>query len=631
MGAPQGIRSSAMPSIELPAGRYLSCAFGVSPDAAGQTRALLMRNRFLASEGGVRPDVLSLGPTEDHEERRRILLERGLLSEDLGYRNVYEHYREHGWGDAEPIGELDDLSARRVGEETRADGSPWRILYRLPGTSRPMYDYLRDDGSPFLRISGFGVADRSSWSGTIQQVGPQGAVVGEFKSPGQWFRTWIRELCAGHEQAFVFIDSRFVVPHIVPIRARRIHVLYLMHNVHVLSPRRWDSEVHQVYGRVLARIDGMNAMVNLTERQRDDIARRRGRTTNMFVVPNPVDVPEPPPDLPPRDPNLVVVMARLEAQKRLRDAIAAMALVREKAPGARLEIYGDGSQRSFLEREIAKRGVGDAVFLRGFDPHAREVLWTASAFVMTSSFEGYPLSTLESMSRGCPVVSYDIKYGPREQITDGVEGFVVPAGDLDQLAARVVELLRSPELVGRMSAAARRRVQRYGPAEFTARWAGVIREAVALEPMRVRLDAVELELTRLRAVPPGRLRRGRDFAARRVPAAGRLELAGTLRIEAHVRRARLDTAELALDAIDDETGEVRGLPLTVAPAERALTFSARLRLGDIVGTGSVRLRLRLTWQNASWETDLSRPPGGEDEVSVSFGPDGRLALSRPAT
>ncbi len=55
---------------------------------------------------------------------------------------------------------------------------------------------------------------------------------------------------------------------------------------------------------------------------------------------------------------------------------------------------------------------------------------------MTSSFEGYPLATLESMSRGCPVVSYDIRYGPREQISDGVDGFLVPPGDIELLAQR---------------------------------------------------------------------------------------------------------------------------------------------------------------------------------------------------
>ncbi len=49
----------------------------------------------------------------------------------------------------------------------------------------------------------------------IQRIGADGAVVGEFGSVGQFFRRWIRDLVAGDERAFVFIDSRFVVPHLV--------------------------------------------------------------------------------------------------------------------------------------------------------------------------------------------------------------------------------------------------------------------------------------------------------------------------------------------------------------------------------------------------------------------------------
>ena len=113
---------------------------------AGQTRALLMRNRFLAGVGGVRPTVLALGGAPDYEERRQVLLERGLLSEDVGLLNIYDHYREHGWGDAEPGGEpRPDLGAP-VAEETRPDGSPWRTSYREPGTGRVVHEYLRDDG-----------------------------------------------------------------------------------------------------------------------------------------------------------------------------------------------------------------------------------------------------------------------------------------------------------------------------------------------------------------------------------------------------------------------------------------------------------------------------------------------------
>ena len=582
--------------IELPEGRYLSCAFAVSADAMGQTRALLMRNRFLAREAGVRPTVLAFGASPDYDERRRVLLERGLLSEHVSLLCIYDHYREHGWGDAAPEGELEDLSARKVAEDS------WRIAYRLP-EGRLVYDYLRADGTPYLRIPQFGTADKASWRATIHRIGPDGAPVGAFGSVGQWFRHFIREL-AGSERTFVFLDSRFLVPYLVPLRKRRIHVLYQMHNMHLEPPRRWDSTLHPVYRRVLARIDDMDAIVNLTERQRDDIAARRGRTSNMFVVPNPVDVPDPPSPPTARDPHRVVTMARLETQKRLMHAISAFARVVEAVPEARLDIYGEGSQRAKLQNEIERSGLTGSIALHGYDPHAREALWTASAFLMTSDYEGYPLSTLEAMSQGCPVVSYDIRYGPREQIDDGTDGFVVPEGDAAALADRVIELLRSPELVQRMSAAAREKVARYGPAEFVERWGQVIRAAVELEGDRTRIDDAAFELTRLRE------RRGA------------LELSGVLRVEG---RGALDAVRLRLDAVHD-TGEVVELPLEVERVDDGFGVAARIPLDDALPVAGVaRLRLRLTWHNSAWETEIAQPPDG---VAVSLGAGGVVQLVR---
>ena len=468
-----------------------------------------------------------------------MLLERGLLSEHVSLLNIYDHYREHGWGDDEPAGELEDLSGRRVAEEERPDGTPWRIGYRLPD-GRLVHDYLRADGTPYLRVPQFGVAEKAGPRTTIQPIGPDGAPVGEPGPLGQWFRRFIRELAG--ERTFVFLDSRFLVPYIVPLRTRGIHLLYQMHNMHLEPPRRWDSGMSQVYRRVLERIDGMDALVNLTERQSDDIAARRGRTTNMFVVPNPVDVPPLPDPLPERDPHLVVTMARLETQKRLMHAIAAFGRVVEAVPEARLDIYGEGSQRDKLQTAIERSGLTGSVTLRGYDPHAREALWSASAFLMTSDYEGYPLSTLEAMSQGCPVVSYDIRYGPREQIADGADGFVVPEGDEAALAERVVELLRSPELVRRMSAAAREKVSRFGPAEFVERWGQVIRATVELERSRTRIEEADFELTRLRT------RRGA------------LQLEGVVRVEV---RGKRDGARLRLDAVHEESGDVVELPLEV--------------------------------------------------------------------
>ena len=250
--------------------------------------------------------------------------------------------------------------------------------------------------------------------------------------------------------------------------------------------------------------------------------------------------------------------------------------------------------------------------LRGFDPEAREALWTSSAFLMTSAFEGYPLSTLESMSRGCPVVSYDIKYGPREQITDGVDGFLVPAGDTELLAQRVIELLRSPELVQRMSVAARERAARYGPAEFLAAWAGVVQATVEHKPLRTKLESVDLELSRLRLVsanPLARLvQRGPDFALGRVTTKRALELAGTLKVDGRSRKTGLDEVVVELAWIDAESGEVTELPLVAKLGEDELF---RLRATARVPAADARLRLRMTWRNQAWETDVVRLEDGE--------------------
>ena len=578
-----------MAEVVLPEGRYLSCALRVSLDAGGQTRALLLRNRNLA-RAGVRPDIVVLGAAPDHERRSQELLERGLLVDGIGMLNIYDHYRERGWGDVEPLDrELADLAPHRVREEEDAGGAPWRITYRVPGERYATYDYLRADGSPYLRIPAFGLAGGSRGRGPVLHIDPEGRIVREYKAAGQWFRRFIRELAEGQERTFVFVDSRYVVPHVVPVKARAVHSVYVMHNLHVLKPYRWDSEVNLAYTRVLKRVGEMDAMVTLTARQRDDIAERRGRTSNMFVVPNPVDLPPEPADPPERDPQRVTIMARLEPQKRLQDAIAAFEQVVQHVPDARLDIYGDGSRRAALQEEIDSRRLGSHVTLHGFDPEARDALWASSAFVLSSSFEGYPLSTLESMSRGCPVVSYDIKYGPREQITDGADGFLVPRGDVDALANRLVELLRSPELVARLSSAARETARHKGPDEFVADWARVLGSVVEQRLRRVQLRDVELETTQLRIARGGRLR-----------------FAGVLRIRARTRRAKLEAASVTLAAIDDGTGEVSELPLKVKVEDGELRLQTP---AGLLGRPSVpegaRLRLRLTWENATWETELT--------------------------
>ncbi|MEO5709940.1 MAG: glycosyltransferase [Nocardioidaceae bacterium] len=629
-----------MSSRELPAGRYLNCPVDLSPDAGGQTRAMLMRNRIFVTEGGVSPVVATFNARTDLVERRSVLLERGMLLPEISTPNIYDHYRHHAWdtddGDheddpAEPH-ELTDLSAHVIGEEFFPDGSPFRTVYRSEALDRNVHDYHRADGSTFLRIPSFVFKDPASWPGSIQRVSPDGNVSGEFKSLGQWFKRFVRHL-AGDERSFLFIDSRFSAQHLVPMRARNVHLVYVLHNIHVAPPRLWSSPMGDIYDRLIGKVGGIDAFVTLTARQQDDIAERRGRTSNLFVVPNPVDMPECDPDLPPRDPNRVTVVARLEKQKRLGHSIRAFAKAAEKVPTARLDIYGSGSQLSMLSELAEKHGVADAVTLHGHDPRARDALWSSSAFLMTSLFEGYPLSTLESLSHGCPVISYDIKYGPREQITDGVDGFLVPSGGIKPMAARIVEMLTNPELVETMSQAALDKARHHGHRRFLDEWTEVLDRAVELQPFRTQIDDIRLEVERLESVRSHG--RGRRSSVRSAPVLadrdGALRFEGVLHVAGHSRRSSLDDAEVTLAAVHIDTGLAVDVPLEVKRVGEGFRVSSTVRLDDVLGEDGalddVRLRLRFVWQNSAWDTLVGRPAASPPGVEVGYAPDASLRLN----
>ena len=246
-----------------------------------------------------------------------------------------------------------------------------------------------------------------------------------------------------------------------------------MHMSHVYHPRRWNSPQHPPARRTLEHLDRFGAYIVLTERQREDVETAYGHRSNLFVLPNPGRPVDPPSPLPARDPNLFVVIARLERVKRVDDAIRAFATVLAQAPRARLDIYGEGRQRAACQALIEELGLGDSVRLLGHQPHARDRLWEASGLLVTSRSEGFPLATLEALARGCPVVSYDIKYGPREQIDDGVTGFLAPSGDHVALANQCLRLLSSPDLVSRMGAAGQAHVRRDHD-QYVGKWGDIL-------------------------------------------------------------------------------------------------------------------------------------------------------------
>lgn len=161
----------------------------------------------------------------------------------------------------------------------------------------------------------------------------------------------------------------------------------------------------------------------------------------------------------PKDASLVGVVARLCDVKGQRELIDAVALL---GNGTRALVVGDdletgGAYREALERRAAERGVLDRVVFTGHRGDVPAILAALDVFVLPSWTEGLPLTVLEAMAHGRPVVATSVG-GTPELVEDGETGLLVPPRDPQRLADALRELLGDPERARQMGEAGRRRV-----------------------------------------------------------------------------------------------------------------------------------------------------------------------------
>jgi glycosyltransferase involved in cell wall biosynthesis len=156
----------------------------------------------------------------------------------------------------------------------------------------------------------------------------------------------------------------------------------------------------------------------------------------------------------------VVMTARFVEQKDQETLFAALKLL-EDEPWS-LELIGDGPLLEGFKKRATDWGWGQRVNFSGQVKDVPDRLDAADVFVLASHWEGFPRSILEAMRAGLPVVASDVG-GVREAVADGVTGFVVPAGNVQELAKKLQLLFRQKDLRLDLGRAGRQRYE----AEFT--------------------------------------------------------------------------------------------------------------------------------------------------------------------
>jgi glycosyltransferase involved in cell wall biosynthesis len=154
---------------------------------------------------------------------------------------------------------------------------------------------------------------------------------------------------------------------------------------------------------------------------------------------------------------VLLVMARLEPQKGHRILLQALSLLRAEIPSIRLICLGTGTLKDELTKTVRDLGLEDIVRFVGFRSNVGDWLAAADIGVLPSFYEGLPLTAVETLAAGIPLVATAVD-GTPEVVVDGETGHLVPPGDPAAMAEAIGRLARQPELRRKFALAGRDRV-----------------------------------------------------------------------------------------------------------------------------------------------------------------------------
>lgn len=235
-------------------------------------------------------------------------------------------------------------------------------------------------------------------------------------------------------------------------------------SIRIFTVHGWAFAAHSAVASALyLRAERMmrpltTATICVAESERaSGVASRACNPKRTIVIRNGVDANAPVPIRADGAVATIVAVGRLQQPK---DPLTLVRALHRLRAGFSAVIVGDGPERASLEAEIRRLGLHETVVLAGDRDDVAAVLARADVFVLSSTSEGLPLSILEAMAAGLPVVASSVG-GVPEAVKDGVTGLLVPPRDPVRLAAALERLLVDPALRHRLGSHGHDRVREH--------------------------------------------------------------------------------------------------------------------------------------------------------------------------
>lgn len=460
--------------------------WSVFDDFGGMTSAVIRRtNSFLTLGNAKSATILTFAPNNDAEPTQQRVVDMGIMHEATTIRNLWSELR--AWTD-EQLANLDGdpVTAElpdATGNETQL--SDHYTLYRSEETGEIIrHEHYRDNGSLLVLDA------RTDAGRRLVLYSSTGEPIVQWEKARELYKQWVTTVVT-RKPAVLIVDAGPVSVFAHELNPRDFKMVHYLHVSHLKKP---DTGLYTelVSNRLEAfrDLEQFDLVAVQSEQQLNDLAKLGLSKTRMRLLPSEISHESITYDPSrPRDESKGIMVARLVELKQIDHAIQAVATARDNNDELTFDIYGKGNQRAQLEQLTEELHADNYVTFHGHVHDLPNRLATASFSVLTSKYEGLPLAIRESMAAGCIPITYDITYGPRDIITHGVNGYIVPYGDTEALAAQINEFLNlDVETKNQMRAAAADRARDFLSENIYPEWKSALEAPVKVHDPKPFLD-----------------------------------------------------------------------------------------------------------------------------------------------
>lgn len=244
-------------------------------------------------------------------------------------------------------------------------------------------------------------------------------------------------------------------------------------HVNRINYRSFDGEQSNVVKRLFEKLWMKNLISHLRKLDKFVVLTHEDRAAwpelkDVEVIPDPLSfVPN---KISPLTEKRVIAVGRYHYQKGFDLLLKAWKIVEGKCPEWQLAIYGQGNREPY--QQLADELGIDSTRCQLYGPTSdiQQEYVNSSLFVFSSRFEGFGMVLIEAMACGLPVVSYACPCGPKDIVSDGEDGLLVEAENINDLANGMVQLMTDRVARITMSQAGRKNVQRFEIERIALQW-----------------------------------------------------------------------------------------------------------------------------------------------------------------